>query len=90
MAPEAIGAAFSLTEPGQVSTPVDYARGSVVMKLVERTTPDTTNFAAQRDSLYYVQLSTKQQQLYGAWFDHLVESSEIVNNIEGPASSSGN
>lgn len=82
-APEAIGAAFSLTEPGQISRPVDYARGSVIMKLIQRTPPDTTEFAAKRDSLYYVQLSTKQQQLYGAWFDRLVETSEIVNNIEG-------
>lgn len=83
VAPEAVGAAFALKEPGEVSKPVDYARGSVILKLLARTPPDTTQLAAKRDSLYYVQLTAKQQQLYSAWFDHLVKTSEIVSNIEG-------
>ena len=59
------------------------------MKLIERTAPDTTEFVAKRDSLYYVQLTVKQQQLYSDWFDHLVETSEIVNNIEGAYAETG-
>ncbi|UCG60763.1 MAG: peptidylprolyl isomerase [Candidatus Zixiibacteriota bacterium] len=82
IAPEAVGAAFGLTEPGEVSEPVDYENGTVILKLVERIPADTTRFAAVRDSVYYVQLTTKQQELYGNWFDYLVEHSEILNNIE--------
>ncbi|UCE25217.1 MAG: peptidylprolyl isomerase [Candidatus Zixiibacteriota bacterium] len=82
VAPEAVGVAFSLKDSGKISAPVDYARGSVILQLLERTPPDTTVFIAQRDSLRQATLATKQQQLYGFWFDNLVENSEIVNNIE--------
>jgi peptidyl-prolyl cis-trans isomerase D len=82
IAPEAIGAAFALTERGQVSPPIDYARGTVIMQLLERTAPDTTVFADKRDSLSSAILSSKQQELYGSWFDNLVQNSDIINNIE--------
>ncbi len=82
VAPEAVGAAFSLKDSGKISAPVDYARGSVILQLIERTLPDTTLFVAQRDSLRQATLAAKQRELYGLWFDNLVENSEIVNNIE--------
>ena len=82
-APEVIGAAFSLTEVGQITKPIDYARGTVILQLIERTTTDDTDFSAKRDSVYQSILGIKQQELYGRWFDHLVETSEIVNHIEG-------
>lgn len=90
VAPEAVGAAFSLTEPGQVTPPVDYARGTVLMKLIERKSPETAEFAAKRDSLYQAIMATKQQELYGAWFDDLVKKSEIINNIEDAVFEGGN
>jgi len=80
--PMAIGAAFSLSEPGQISEPVDFNQGTVVFKLLERTSPDLSDYNAQRDSLYAVILNYKRKELYGRWFENLIENSEIVNNIE--------
>ncbi len=80
--PTAIGAAFSLKEPGQISKPIDYEQGTIIYKLLERITPDLTEYNNQRDSLYAVILNYKRQELYSKWFEHLVETSDIVNNTE--------
>jgi len=90
VAPEAVGAAFSLTEPGQITRPVDYARGSVLLRLIERKTPDMSDLGTKRDSLYQSMLAVKQQDLYVAWFDDLVKNSEIINNIEDAVFEGGN
>lgn len=79
-APKAIGAAFALTKPGQISPPVDYDQGSVILKLIERNTPDLTLYNTQRDSIASAIMLSKQQELYTRWFNNLVEHSEIVNN----------
>jgi peptidyl-prolyl cis-trans isomerase D len=80
--PGAIGAAFSLTEPGQISKPADYEQGTVIFKLIERKMPDLSDFTAKRDSIYSAIMLAKQQELYGSWFDKLVKSSEIENNVD--------
>ncbi len=80
--PAAIGAAFSLTEPGQISSPVDHQQGTVIFKLIERKTPDLSDFTAKRDSIYSAIMLAKQQELYGAWFERLVKTSEIENNVQ--------
>ena len=82
VAAEPVGAAFALKESGDISEPVDYARGTVILQLLSRSTVDESGFTMARDSLYQTVLMQKKQQLYGLWFDHLVEQSDIVNNIE--------
>lgn len=80
--PNAIGAAFSLKEPGQFTPPVDYDQGTVILRLVERSSPDLSDFNSRRDSLYNDLLLVKQQELFGQWFQGLVDNSEIINNIQ--------
>lgn len=80
--PTAIGTAFSLREPGQISEPVDFNQGAVIFQLIQRTTPDLTEYNEQRDSLYAFTLLAKRQELYSRWFDNLVKNSEIENYIE--------
>lgn len=80
--PIAIGAAFSLTEVGQISKPIDYDRGTVIYKLIERTTADMAEFTSKRDSIATTLLSRKQQGLYTRWFENLVATSDIVNNVQ--------
>lgn len=80
--PVAIGTAFSIKEPGTIHPPVKHEQGVAIIKLLERTTPDLSEFNAQRDSIYYAIMTTKQQQIYSQWFDNLVNSSEIVNNVQ--------
>lgn len=80
--PQAIGAAFSLTTPEQMTPPSEHSQGMVIIKLIERTTPDLTEFNAKRDSVYYNIVMHKQQDLYTRWFDNLVKNSEITNNVQ--------
>lgn len=78
--PVAIGTAFSLTEPGQYTQPVEHPQGVVMFKLVERISPDLTSYTAAHDSLSATIMQAKQQELFGRWFQGLMESSEIINN----------
>ncbi len=80
--PQAIGTAFSLTQPEQLSPPSEHSQGMVMFKLIERTTPDLTEYNAKRDSVYNGLIVQKQQELYTRWFDNLVKNSEITNNVQ--------
>jgi hypothetical protein len=77
----AISAAFSLSSPGQIVGPVDYSAGSAVMMLLEREMPDLTQFNEKRDSVYNEVMSAKQQEMYSRWFETLMQSSKIENNV---------
>lgn len=81
-APAAIGTAFSLTEPGQVSKPVDHRNGTVIFQLKSRTSANLSRFTEIKDSLSTQALSQKQQQLYSRWFQGLLDEAEIENNIQ--------
>ena len=77
--PKAIGTAFALKKIGDYTGPVEYDQGVAIMKLLDKTSPDLTEFTAKRDSIYNAILYNKQQELYGRWFQNLVESSDIEN-----------
>lgn len=79
--PKALGAAFSLTQVGETSAPIDFNQGSVIFKLLERSEPDLVQYNTARDSLYMQILSAKQQQVYSKWFEGLVNESKIENNV---------
>lgn len=80
--PQAIGAAFSLTKPGDMRGPTEYSQGMVILKLLDRTSPDLSEYNNKRDSIYSTLLVSKQQELYTRWFDRLVKNSEITNNVQ--------
>jgi hypothetical protein len=80
--PAGIGAVFSLTEPGQWTGPVDHDKGTVMFELIGRKSADISEFTEQRDSLRTILLQNKQQQCYGRWYQHLMETSDIENNVE--------
>ena len=80
--PVAIGAAFSLTEPGQILEPVEHSQGIAIFQLISKTEADLTSFNLQRDSISQVILGGKQQELYGRWFENLVKNSEVENFID--------
>lgn len=86
--PNAIGAAFSLTEPGQYTQPIEHAQGVVILRLIERNSPDLTAYTAIRDSLFNQITQAKQQELFGGWFKLLMETSEIINNTNKRAGQS--
>lgn len=75
--PELIGAAFSLTEPDQISPPVKTDQGAFIVQLISRTAVDDSLLAAMQDSLSYVVLQKKQSQTYQDWFTEVKEQSDI-------------
>ncbi len=80
--PKALGGAFALKEAGQVSRPIDHEKGVAIFELIEKISPDLTEFTAKRDSIQSALLVNKQQELYSRWFEQLRDNSEIVNNIQ--------
>lgn len=79
--PKAIGAAFALKEVGQMSPPIEYTNGYIIMKLLERTEPDQTQFVDARDSVRTALLGEKQQNAYIAWYESRLEDAEVQNNL---------
>lgn len=79
--PIAIGTAFALDQPGQISEPVEHGQGIVIFKLIERITPDLSDLTAKHDSVANVILQSKRQELYARWFDLLVKNSDIQNYV---------
>ena len=80
--PRAVGAVFALTEPGEISRPVDYNQGCAIFKLLDRPALDLADFNEKRDSISSTLLVTKQQDVLARWYDNLVARSEIVNNVD--------
>jgi parvulin-like peptidyl-prolyl isomerase len=87
--PIALANAFSLKEINDVSEPYTYANGSVMFKLLEKFSPDLTEFTEKRDSIKTSILNTRQQQLFNDWYTKLVEESDIISNIGNRFSESG-
>ncbi len=80
--PIALGAAFALENVGDMSGPIDYNQGTIIFKLLKKSSVDLNEFTAQKDSLTNVILVNKQQELFGRWYENLIKSSEIINNIK--------
>ncbi len=80
--PELIGAAFSMESIGDLTPPVEFGQGVAIFKLINKTTLDLTDYNSKRDSIYSAILNFKQQNLYQIWFEDLINSSVVVNNVE--------
>lgn len=79
--PKAVGAAFTLSTPGQIVGPVDYASGAAVMTLLERVPADLTMYTEKRDSIVTAVRTTKQQEFYGRWMESLVNNAKVESNV---------
>ncbi len=79
---KAIGSAFALQTTGQMSEPIGYDNGAVIFKLLERQAADLNKFAEKRDSILTAVKTTKQQTMYNSWFEGLMKSAKIDNNLE--------
>jgi peptidyl-prolyl cis-trans isomerase D len=75
--PEFLGAAFSLTEPKQVSPPVKASQGTFIIQLVSRTLADDSLFIAVKDSISFVVLQKKQGEAYQDWFTQVKTQADI-------------
>ena len=80
--PEVIGAAFGLKNPGDKTPPIEFDQGCAILELLEKNSPDLTEFTAKRDSLRTQIMTAKRQELFGRWYQNLMETSDIVNNTQ--------
>jgi len=87
-APEPIGAAFGLKAPHEITPPVEFDQGVAIIELLERTSFDVTQYTEKRDSVRTAVLTAKRQETFARWFQHLMETSEIVNNTQRVSSES--
>ena len=71
-----------MDSPGDITVPVEFSQGAAIFELLEKSTPDLTDYNSKRDSIFSTILTFKQQNLYKIWFGELVEASVIVNNVE--------
>jgi parvulin-like peptidyl-prolyl isomerase len=80
--PEVIGRAFALENKGDISQPIRYSNGAVILKLMEHVSPDLEEFNQLQDSLYAETLLKKQEATYRKWYENLVKNTEIENYID--------
>lgn len=79
---EVIGTAFSLSEINSISEPIVYDRGAAIITILEKQSPDLTEFNQIQDSLQFVVMQKKHQAAYSRWYDNLITSAEIENYID--------
>ena len=76
-APEFIGKVFSMTRPGEISSPLRTGVGAFIIQLLSRSVPSDSSFAVVKDSISYVVLQRKQGQAYQDWFSQIREKADI-------------
>jgi peptidyl-prolyl cis-trans isomerase D len=62
---------------GEVSPAVDGGRGCYVIQLTDKTSPDSTQFQAQRDEIVRKLMTTKQNQIYANWLENAKKQAKI-------------
>lgn len=80
--PYIIGSLFNLANPGDVSKPFKYNRGWAIVKLLERQSADLSKYATVRDSLEQSLLTTKQREVFNAWYQDLMASAKIEDYLD--------
>jgi len=81
-APEVLGTAFALESVNSISKPVEYDRGSIIITLLEKNSPNLEDYNKIKDSLEIAVLQKKHQDVYNRWFNQMIENAEIVNNVK--------
>jgi hypothetical protein len=76
----ALTGAISALNVGEISKPVDAARGVFLIQLTKKTPFDSTAFALQEPSLRTQLLSEKRNRFIADWSDQLKKSADIVDN----------
>ncbi|MFQ5640648.1 MAG: peptidylprolyl isomerase [bacterium] len=75
--PNFIGAAFALSDPNDVSKPIEATRGYYLIKLLGKDAINEEDFNAQKESLGQQLLRRKQGQTFANWLANVKERSKI-------------
>jgi hypothetical protein len=76
----ALTGALSALNVGEISKPIDAARGVFLIQLTKKTPFDSTAFAQQEATLRTQLLSEKRNRFIADWSDQLKKSADIVDN----------
>ncbi len=80
--PEVMGAAFALKNIGEMSKPISYPNGAIILRLLQKVSPNIEDFSKIQDSLKTLVLQKKQQDVYQRWFENLYSSAKIESNLD--------
>jgi peptidyl-prolyl cis-trans isomerase D len=80
-ADEVTGAAFALKNIDDISVPVSYRNGVVILKLLEKVSANIEEFNQIQDSLKIVTLQKKQQAMYNRWYQELFANAKIESYL---------
>ncbi len=80
-ADEVTGAAFALKNIDDISAPVPYRNGVVILKLLEKVSANLEEFNRVQDSLKVVTLQQKQQAMYTRWYRELFTKAKIESYL---------
>jgi len=70
----------STLNPGEISQPVESSRGIYLIRLLNKSSLDSTAYKTERDALRTQLLSEKRNRFFTEWSDQLKKSVEIVDN----------
>ncbi len=77
---EFVGAAFALSDVGQVSPPVEATHGLYLIELLEKVPIDEEGFEKEKDSIKNSILERKRSEAYNTWFSSLMKKAKIEDN----------
>ena len=80
--PEVLGTAFGLKYANEISKPVRYGTGVVILTLLERSSANLEDFNKVQDSLRFSVTMQKSQEVYGRWFDNLMKEAKVENYLD--------
>jgi peptidyl-prolyl cis-trans isomerase D len=72
--------AVSALKPGEISKPVESARGVYLITLLTKSAFDSSAYASQRDLLRVQMINEKKNRFFADWSEQLKKSAEIVDN----------
>jgi parvulin-like peptidyl-prolyl isomerase len=75
--PDFIGNAFSLSDSKPLSGAIKARSGAYILKFVDRQEPDSTQFAAQQDSLMQATLDKERREIWSRWVSSLKSEAQI-------------
>jgi parvulin-like peptidyl-prolyl isomerase len=71
---------ISALNPGDISKPIEGARGYYIIKLIGKSSLDSTLFNAQKENLRKQMLSERRNKIVSDWFENVKKNADIVDN----------
>jgi parvulin-like peptidyl-prolyl isomerase len=71
---------ISALKPGEISKPIEGQRGVYLIRLLSKSSFDSTAYNTQKDNLRTQLLSERRNRYFTEWSDQLKKAADIVDN----------